>query len=43
VFFCGVGWNVVKVMWGCEWDLFLVVDCDGVLVYLMNIIIDGDY
>src|SRR5258705_4792556 len=31
-FFRGAGWNVVKVIWGREWDSLLAQDHDGVLV-----------
>jgi pyruvate dehydrogenase E1 component len=42
-FFRGAGWNVVKVVWGREWDPLLAADTDGALVNLMNITPDGDY
>jgi pyruvate dehydrogenase E1 component len=42
-FFRGAGWNVVKVIWGREWDLLLAADRDGALVNLMNSTPDGDY
>ena len=34
--FRGAGWNVVKVVWGREWDPLLARDVDGVLVNRMN-------
>ncbi|KQR93064.1 MAG: pyruvate dehydrogenase (acetyl-transferring), homodimeric type [Microbacterium ginsengisoli] len=42
-FFRGAGWNVIKVVWGREWDDLLARDSDGALLNLMNITPDGDY
>jgi pyruvate dehydrogenase E1 component len=42
-FFRGAGWNVIKVIWGREWDPLLAADDDGALVELMNNTVDGDY
>jgi pyruvate dehydrogenase E1 component len=42
-FFRGAGWNVIKVIWGREWDALLERDRDGALVNLMNVTPDGDY
>ncbi|GAA3223292.1 pyruvate dehydrogenase (acetyl-transferring), homodimeric type [Dactylosporangium siamense] len=42
-FFRGAGWNVIKVVWGREWDPLLAADTDGALVNLMNKTPDGDY
>lgn len=42
-FFRGAGWNVIKVIWGREWDKLLAKDHDGALVDLMNKTPDGDY
>ena len=42
-FFRGAGWNVIKVIWGREWDTLLSKDHDGALVDLMNKTPDGDY
>src|SRR5205814_1202298 len=42
-FFRGAGWNVIKVIWGREWDPLLAADSDGALVNLMNVTPDGDY
>jgi pyruvate dehydrogenase E1 component len=42
-FFRGAGWNVVKVIWGREWDRLLHADRDGALINLMNSTPDGDY
>jgi pyruvate dehydrogenase E1 component len=42
-FFRGAGWNVLKVVWGREWDPLLAADSDRALVELMNHTLDGDY
>ena len=42
-FFRGAGWNVIKVVWGREWDSLLANDTEGALVDLMNATPDGDY
>ncbi|TQM25816.1 pyruvate dehydrogenase E1 component [Nocardia bhagyanarayanae] len=42
-FFRGAGWNVIKVIWGREWDALLGADRDGALVNLMNTTPDGDF
>ena len=42
-FFRGAGWNVIKVVWGREWDDLLAKDEDGSLVKIMNETVDGDY
>ncbi len=41
-FFRGAGWNVIKVVWGREWDELLARD-NGALVRVMNETPDGDY
>jgi pyruvate dehydrogenase E1 component len=41
--FVGAGWNVIKVVWGREWDPLLAQDREGALVNLMNTTLDGDY
>ncbi|WP_018349441.1 pyruvate dehydrogenase (acetyl-transferring), homodimeric type [Longispora albida] len=41
--FRGAGWNVIKVVWGREWDNLLAGDADGALVNLMNTTPDGDF
>jgi pyruvate dehydrogenase E1 component len=41
--FRGAGWNVIKVIWGREWDDLLMRDVDGVLVNRMNTTCDGDF
>jgi len=42
-FFRGAGWNVIKVIWGREWDPLLAADVDGVLVNQLNITPDGQF
>ncbi|MCB4207340.1 pyruvate dehydrogenase (acetyl-transferring), homodimeric type [Arthrobacter sp. UM1] len=42
-FFRGAGWNVIKVLWGREWDALLEKDRDNSLVDIMNTTVDGDY
>ncbi len=41
-YFRGAGWNVIKVVWGREWDRLLETDSDGALVELLNATPDGD-
>ena len=41
--FRGAGWNVIKVIWGREWDELLARDVDGVLVNKMNTTPDGAF
>lgn len=41
--FKGAGWNVIKVIWGREWDELLTADKDRALVNIMNETLDGDY
>ena len=40
--FRGSGWNVIKVIWGREWDDLLARDVDGALVNRMNETTDGE-
>ena len=40
--FRGAGWNVIKVIWGGEWDLFLERDETGLLVQRMMELVDGE-
>lgn len=42
-YFRGAGWNVIKVVWGREWDDLLARDTDGVLVNQMNRTPDGQF
>ena len=41
--FRGAGWNVLKVIWGTDWDPLLEKDVDGILRKRMNEAVDGDY
>ena len=41
--FRGVGWNVIKVIWGGEWDALLAADTDGRLLKRMQEVVDGQY
>ena len=41
--FRGAGWNVIKVIWGTDWDELLKRDQSGRLVQRMNECVDGDY
>jgi pyruvate dehydrogenase E1 component len=41
--FRGSGWNVIKLLWGSEWDPLLARDKDGALRKLMMDTLDGDY
>ena len=41
--FRGAGWNVIKVLWGDDWDPLLAQDHDGLLVRRMGEVVDGEY
>ena len=41
--FRGAGWNVLKVVWGRDWDPLIAADTDGVLVHRMNTTPDGQF
>ena len=41
--FRGAGWNVIKVLWGGEWDPILERDTEGLLVKRMGELVDGEY
>jgi len=41
--FRGAGWNVIKCIWGGEWDDLLEKDHDGLLVKRMGEVVDGEY
>ncbi|RMF62181.1 MAG: pyruvate dehydrogenase (acetyl-transferring), homodimeric type [Calditrichaeota bacterium] len=41
--FRGAGWNVIKVIWGDDWDKLLAQDTKGLLVQRMNECVDGQY
>jgi pyruvate dehydrogenase E1 component len=41
--FRGAGWNVIKVIWGEDWDALLARDSTGLLQRRMNEVVDGEY
>src|SRR5574338_327501 len=41
--FRGAGWNVIKVLWGSDWDPLLANDHDGLLAKRMGEVVDGQY
>jgi pyruvate dehydrogenase E1 component len=41
--FRGAGWNVIKVIWGGEWDELIAADKTGLLLKRMEEAVDGDY
>ncbi|MDO8519833.1 MAG: pyruvate dehydrogenase (acetyl-transferring), homodimeric type, partial [Deltaproteobacteria bacterium] len=41
--FRGAGWNVIKVIWGDDWDPLLAKDKDGILTGRMGEVLDGQY
>jgi pyruvate dehydrogenase E1 component len=41
--FQGAGWNVIKVIWGSDWDKLLAADKTGLLLKRMEEAVDGDY
>lgn len=41
--FRGAGWNVIKVIWGSDWDPLLANDTSGLLVKRMEECVDGEY
>jgi pyruvate dehydrogenase E1 component len=41
--FLGAGWNVIKVIWGSDWDPLLAADKTGLLLKRMEEAVDGDY
>ncbi|MFO0847525.1 MAG: pyruvate dehydrogenase (acetyl-transferring), homodimeric type [Gemmataceae bacterium] len=41
--FRGAGWNVLKVIWGSEWDPILRADHTGALARRMMEVVDGEY
>ncbi|HWF18653.1 MAG TPA: pyruvate dehydrogenase (acetyl-transferring), homodimeric type [Verrucomicrobiae bacterium] len=41
--FNGAGWNVIKVIWGSDWDELLARDRSGLLLKRMGEVVDGDY
>jgi pyruvate dehydrogenase E1 component len=41
--FRGAGWNVIKVIWGSDWDALLTRDKSGLLIKRMGEVVDGEY
>ena len=41
--FRGAGWNVIKLIWGSDWDPLLAADDKGLLLKRMEEAVDGDY
>ena len=41
--FRGAGWNVIKVLWGSQWDDLLARDANGFLLKRMEECVDGEY
>ncbi|HTS49361.1 MAG TPA: pyruvate dehydrogenase (acetyl-transferring), homodimeric type [Bryobacteraceae bacterium] len=41
--FRGAGWNVIKVLWGSNWDALLARDTTGLLIKRMGEAVDGEY
>ena len=41
--FRGAGWNVIKVLWGSDWDELLARDHEGMLARRMGQVVDGEY
>ena len=41
--FAGAGWNVVKVMWGSDWDPLFARDRDNVILKRLHETVDGEF
>ncbi len=41
--FTGAGWNVIKVVWGSDWDELFKKDGQGLLLKRMEECVDGDF
>ncbi len=41
--FRGAGWNVIKVIWGREWDALLAKDSEGLLLKRFAEVVDGEF
>jgi len=41
--FRGAGWNVIKVLWGKDWDELLEKDKEDLLIERMGEVVDGEY
>jgi pyruvate dehydrogenase E1 component len=40
--FRGAGWNVIKVLWGDDWDPLIEADNTGLLIQRLNEVVDGE-
>src|SRR5258706_486369 len=41
--FAGAGWNVLKLLWGADWDALFARDVDGVLLKRLHETVDGEF
>ncbi|MGE8067036.1 alpha-ketoglutarate dehydrogenase [Pseudomonas sp. NPDC089569] len=41
--FAGAGWNVIKLVWGSDWDSLFASDTDGALVRALSGTVDGQF
>ncbi len=41
--FAGAGWNVVKLLWGSDWDPLFARDEDGILLKRLHETVDGEF
>ena len=41
--FRGAGWNVIKVLWGSDWDPLFEQDTEGLLAKRLGELVDGEY
>ena len=41
--FRGAGWNVIKILWGSEWDEIIARDKNGLLYKKLNKMVDGEF
>jgi len=40
--YAGAGWNVVKLLWGSDWDALFARDDDGILLQRLHETVDGE-
>jgi pyruvate dehydrogenase E1 component len=41
--FAGAGWNVIKLLWGSDWDPLFARDEDGILLKRLHETVDGEF
>ncbi len=41
--FAGAGWNVIKLLWGSDWDPLFARDVDGILLQRLHETVDGEF